>query len=87
MKRHTEAVHKKKKPFDCDICDYRSSEKGTMKKHVYSVHENKKPFKCDICDYRCSRRSNLKRHVESVHEKKNHSNVSFVSTAVLKNFT
>ena len=58
-----------------------------MNKHVASVHGGKKPFKCDICDLRCSQKGNMKTHVASVHEEKSHSNVTFVTTAVLKRVT
>ena len=61
------SVHEEKKPFKCDICDYRCSYKGSMNRHVSSVHEEKKPFKCDICDYSFSQKSVMKSHVESVH--------------------
>ena len=61
------SVHEEKKPFKCDICDYRCSQKSNMNKHVASVHEGKKPFKCDICDYSFSQKSVMKSHVESVH--------------------
>ena len=42
MKTHAASVHEGKKPFKCDICDYRCSLKGSMKTHVSSVHEGKK---------------------------------------------
>ena len=64
------AIHEGKKPFKCDICDYRCSRKGNMKTHVALVHEGKKPFKCDICDYSCLLKNSMKTHVESVHEEK-----------------
>jgi hypothetical protein len=31
-------VHKKKKPFKCEICDYRGSQKNDLKKHLKSAH-------------------------------------------------
>ena len=39
MKTHVSMVHEEKKPFKCDICDYRCSQKSTIKTHVASVHE------------------------------------------------
>ena len=57
MNRHVESVHEGKKPFKCDICDYRDAlKRGQINRHVASVHEEKKPFKCDICDYNCSQK-------------------------------
>ena len=63
LAKHISAIHEGKKPFKCDICDYRSSQKGCMNTHVASVHEGKKPFKCDICDYRCSQKGYMKQHI------------------------
>ena len=42
MKKHVESVHAGKKPFKCDICDYRFFRKSVMKSHVESVHGGKK---------------------------------------------
>ena len=50
MTRHAASVHEKK-PFKCDICDYRSSQKRSINRFVSSVHERKKLLKCDICGY------------------------------------
>ena len=44
MKRHVASVHEGKKPFKCDICDYKFSQKTSMKSHVETVHEGKKLF-------------------------------------------
>ena len=41
MNTHTKLVHGGEKPFKCDICDYRSSQKGYLKSHVASIHEGK----------------------------------------------
>ena len=51
MKRHVSLVHEGNKPFQCEICAYRFSQKGHMRRHIASVHEEKKPLKCDICDH------------------------------------
>ena len=71
MTRHVGSVHEGKKPFKCEICDFRCSLKGTMKSHVESVHEGKKPFKCDICNYCCFLRHQMKQHVKKKHGGKN----------------
>ena len=67
MKTHIESVHEIKKPFKCDICEYRCSQKNDMKRHIESVHEKKEPFKCDICDQKFNRKTNMTRHVATVH--------------------
>ena len=70
MTEHIGGIHKGKKPFKCEICDYRSSQKSSMNRHVSSVHEGNKPFKCDICAYSCSLKNTMKGRVASVHEVK-----------------
>ena len=42
MTIHVASVHEGKKPFKCDVCGYRLSQKGSLKRHVASVHEGKK---------------------------------------------
>ena len=32
----------------CEVCDYRSTKKGTLKRHVSPINEVKKSFKCKI---------------------------------------
>ena len=68
--QHNSLYQGENKPFNFEICDYRSSLIGNLKKHVESVHEEKKAFKCEICDYSSSYKHHLKSHVASVHEKK-----------------
>jgi KRAB domain-containing zinc finger protein len=59
MNTHVAFVHDGNKPFKCEACDYRSSQKGDLNKHVTLVHEGKQPFKCEICGYRCSGKGDL----------------------------
>ena len=59
-----------KKPHQCSICDYNSSDKRQLKQHIASVHEGKKPHECSICDYTSSKKGNLKQHIQS--ETSNH---------------
>ena len=70
LKRHTDSVHKKKKPHQCPICYKTFSQKCEIKQHTDSVHEKKKPHKCSICDKTFARKYELKSHTEIVHEKK-----------------
>ena len=84
LAKHIGAVHNRKKPFKCDICDYGCSQKSEMIMHITSVHEGKKPFKCDICDYRCSQKSNLICMLHMCMKEERLSNVTFVTTVVVK---
>ena len=54
LNKHVASVHKGKKPFKCDICDYRYPVKTKMKTYFASVHEGYKPFKLNTCQYTCS---------------------------------
>ena len=45
---HVESVHEKKKPFECEICDYSCSKKSNMTRHVVSIHEKQELLKCEI---------------------------------------
>ena len=39
LNKHVASVHKGKKPFKCDICDYSCSQKQQMKQHVEKKHD------------------------------------------------
>ena len=43
MKQHTESVHEKKFPFQCDICDTTFLQEYILKQHKESIHEKTKP--------------------------------------------
>ena len=62
MNEHAERVHERKKSFKCQICDYKSSQKGDLKRHV-AVHEEKKAFECKFCAYSSPNKSHFIQHV------------------------
>ena len=68
INKKNDAVHERKKPHQCSICDYSCAYKQNLKKHIDAVHEGKKPHKCSICDYKCTTKSNLKVHIDAIHE-------------------
>ena len=37
--RHVNAIHLNIKPFQCDICDFKASQKGTVNSHVKRKHK------------------------------------------------
>jgi len=72
LKSHILAVHERKKPLKCSICDARFSTRRNMKRHVASVHEKRKLYKCDICLLLnqpgvFTIKSDLTGHIETVH--------------------
>ena len=63
MIKHVTSEHDDKRPFECELCDYRCSFKSNMNKHVTAVHEKKNQFKCEMYDYSCSLKCNMSRRV------------------------
>ena len=48
------AFHQSNQPFQCKVCDYRSSQKANLNRHVALVHEQKRTLQCEMCDYSSS---------------------------------
>ena len=68
MNRHVRSVHEGKKPFMCEICSSRFSEKCYLNSHIAHVHEKKLKFTCDICKKGFSQKGALVRHNSSVYK-------------------
>ena len=50
LKRHINSAHEKIKPFKCDVCDIRYTNKHLLKRHKRLRHENApRDFKCEQC--------------------------------------
>ena len=41
-------IHTNEKPYECDVCEKRFRESGTLKSHM-RIHTNEKPYECDVC--------------------------------------
>jgi uncharacterized Zn-finger protein len=63
---HLRYDHNKGKPFKCDRCDSRFTQRGSMMDHIRDVHE-KRDHKCPDCDKSFSNRSGMKTHMRAVH--------------------
>jgi len=64
-------LHTGEKPFACDLCDYRSNQKGNLRMHIQQNHsENpeEKPYACQWCNYRSKQSSNLYSHMRAKHK-------------------
>lgn len=51
----------KDKPFNCEICDRKFSQKNHLTTHL-RIHARDKPFQCEVCDRKFTDKSNFTRH-------------------------
>nr|XP_018912773.1 PREDICTED: zinc finger protein 260-like [Bemisia tabaci] len=64
LKKHIQAVHRKMKPYVCNICGHQSAKKAMMQIHIRS-HTGEKPYACTVegCSYRTGDHNSLRRHL------------------------
>ena len=55
-------THTGEKPFECALCDFKSSHLGSLHSHL-KVHEGVRPYKCDHCDFTAAYHCHLKSHL------------------------
>ena len=67
---HDEGPLEKIKPFQCDQCSFRFTQKCVLANHIKTVHEKIKPFLCDFCTFSTATKHLLRQHIEVIHEKK-----------------
>lgn len=71
LQRHL-LTHKQTKPFECELCDFKSKRKDALNNHIANRHvENEtKQFKCEHCDQSFAQRYTLTRHLQIHAERK-----------------
>ena len=67
-RKNAECVRKKMKYFNCEHCNYQTSERGNLRRHVRTVHEKARSFVCHKCGHATSQKDGLKQHVKRIHE-------------------
>ena len=54
-------IHANEKPFNCKLCNYRSTRACHMIVHM-RTHTGEKPYRCELCDYRSAQIAHKKIH-------------------------
>ena len=71
---HISVVHDKVKPFQCEKCGKKFSDKYSLEDHMRIKHEKEKMFMCHFCFGLFSTCSQLRGHLNGVHYKTKHAN-------------
>ena len=60
-------IHTGERPYKCNQCDYKATQKDTVTRHKQSKHEGGR-YECDQCDYKATKKSNITAHKQYKHE-------------------
>jgi hypothetical protein len=63
-RQSTEEHTKTHRPFVCDICEKRFSQKCNLVTHI-RLHTGEKPYNCEFCDKRFTQKGNLDAHLKT----------------------
>ena len=55
-----------KERYQCKICDYQATQKGSLSTHVKNVHQKSENINCSKCN-KSIQKMNLKRHLKMFH--------------------
>uniref|UniRef100_S4RCW1 Zinc finger protein X-linked n=1 Tax=Petromyzon marinus TaxID=7757 RepID=S4RCW1_PETMA len=68
LKKHMRKVHNCKKLYECEFCEYTTSDASGFKRHVISIHTKDYPHRCELCGKGFRRPSEKKQHVLKQHK-------------------
>ncbi|KAJ8901369.1 hypothetical protein NDN08_007215 [Rhodosorus marinus] len=68
LKRHTAAIHEKRRDFICPKCPKTYTQKGHLNEHIRMVHCEEPGLQCPVCKKQFGIKSKLERHISTVHE-------------------
>ena len=84
VNRNLESIHKRKKPWKCQLCPSSFPVKIQLKNHVKWVHDKIKTEKCSICEVTFARKGDLNNHYKKVHFDEGEFELNFGPSATLK---
>ena len=59
-------MHSGEKPNECNLCDYASSDAGSLRKHL-KTHSGEKSNKCGVCEKGFRRNDEMMKHKKKQH--------------------
>ena len=72
LKQHVQKNHGSSnvKLHECDICQTKFSDIGSLNTHIKELHQSQKTEHCDVCDKDFKSKARLSSHIYKVHEKR-----------------
>nr|XP_031846020.1 zinc finger protein 260-like [Nomia melanderi] len=53
--------------YPCSLCEYKSTNKGTLKDHIIRKHTSSYPYACTVCQKKFKLKNDLKQHTNQMH--------------------
>jgi KRAB domain-containing zinc finger protein len=66
LSRHVSREHTRDKVYNCDQCNYETTQCTAFKEHV-RTHTGERPYACHVCTKTFIRSSHMKKHIKEVH--------------------
>lgn len=67
IQMHTKKTHESDRPYTCEVCKNKFSQKSHLNQHRRTVHEKVRPHVCDLCPKAFGKKYDLASHRDAVH--------------------